>query len=77
MREFIPVTISKGAFAFCRYTIAVMLWTALLFQIKSLVAVSFVILLLSYILKVQRAPLVFLYTISIDKIVPSYKELVD
>lgn len=77
MSEFKPVTISKGAFAFCRYTIAVTLWVALLFQIKLLVAVSFVILLFSYILKVQRAPLVVLYTLTIDKILPSSKELVD
>jgi hypothetical protein len=77
MSEFKPVTISKGAFAFCRYTIAVALWTSIICQIKWLVVASFLILVLSYILKVQRAPLVILYTITIDKILPSNKELVD
>lgn len=77
MSAYKPVTISKGAFAFCRYSIAIMIWIALLFQIKGLVVITFVILLFSYILKVERAPLVFLYTVTIDKLVPSDKELVD
>lgn len=77
MSEYKPVAISKGAFAFCRYSIAIMIWCALLFQAKGFVVGAFVILLFSYILKVQRAPLVFLYTVTIDKIIPSSKELVD
>lgn len=77
MSGFKPVAISKGAFAFCRYTIAIMLWVALLFQIKVLVVICFLILLLSFILKVQRAPLIVLYTYTIDKIISSSKELVD
>jgi hypothetical protein len=77
MSGFNPVTISKGAFAFCRYTIAVILWAALIFQIRELVVISFVILLLSYIFKVQKAPLVVLYTHTVDRITPSDKVLVD
>ena len=77
MSGFRPVTISKGAFAFCRYTIALALWGALILQIKCLVVLSFFILLLSYILKVKRAPLIVLYSFTIDKIVPVKKELVD
>jgi hypothetical protein len=77
MNEFKPATISKGAFAFCRYTIAVMVWAALLLQLKGLVFASFIILLLSYLLKVKRAPLIVLYTLTIDKIAPSNKVVVD
>jgi hypothetical protein len=77
MSEFKPVTISKGAFAFCRYTIAAMIWAALLFQIRELVFAGFIILLLSYLLKVKRAPLIVLYSLTIDKLVPSNKIVVD
>lgn len=77
MSEYKPVTISKGAFAFCRYTIAILVWAALIFQIKFLVGITCVILLFSYLLKVQRAPLIVLYSVTIEKIIPSDKELVD
>lgn len=77
MNEFNPVTISKGAFAFCRYSVAIMLWVALLFLIKELVLVCFMILLLSYLLKVQRAPLIMIYTLTIEKMAPTEKILVD
>lgn len=77
MIEFKPVTISKGAFVFCRYTIAIILWVALILQAKVLVVVCFLIFLLSYILKVKRAPLIVLYTYTIDMMFPSSKELLD
>ena len=77
MSEFKPVTISKGAFAFCRSTIAVMFWAALLLQLKGLVFAGFVILILSYLLKVKKAPLIVLYSLTIDKIAPSTKIVVD
>jgi hypothetical protein len=77
MKEFKPVTISKGAFAFCRYTIAAMIWVALLLQLKWLVFASFIILLFSYVLKVKRAPLIVLYTLTIDQLFPSNKIVVD
>lgn len=77
MAEFKAVTISKGSFAFCRYTIAILLWSSILFQMKELVIACFLLLTLSYILKVQKAPLVVLYDVTIEKIMPSDKELVD
>lgn len=65
------VGISKAAFAFCRYTMAVLLWTAFILKIKVLIAVVFVILVMSALLSIQRAPLVWLYTMTIQRIVPS------
>jgi len=72
-----PVSISRGAFAFCRYTIAVMLWCSVFLRIKELVLAAFIILLISAILKVRRAPLIVFYTNTFDKIFPSGKEIVD
>lgn len=77
MKECRPVTIPHGAFNFCKYTMAIIFWAALLLQSKLLVLLGFIILLLSAILKVKNAPLVFLYTYTIDKLFPSKKEIVD
>lgn len=55
------VAIPKGAFIFCRYTMALLIWLAFLLRIKVLVAVLFVLLALSALLTVRRAPLVWLY----------------
>lgn len=72
-----PVSISSGAFAFCRYTIAFIFWMSILLQSKELVLTGFIILLISVILKVRRAPLIFIYTISINKLFPSKEVIVD
>lgn len=77
MAKFKPATISKGSFAFCRTTIAILLWVSIIFQIKWLVAVVFVIMLLSAILKVGKAPLILLYKYTVDKIQPSDNIIVD
>ena len=65
------VGIPKAAFAFCRYTMAILLWTAFILKIKILVAVVFVVLALSAILSIQRAPLVWLYTVTFHRLFPS------
>lgn len=77
MKECRPVTIPHAAFNFCKYTVASIFWLSLIFQSKILVVVGFSILLLSVLLKIKNAPLVFLYTYTIDKIFPSKKEIVD
>lgn len=77
MAEFKPVTITKGSFAFCRYTVAVLLWLSLILQRKELVVAVFVIMVLSVLLKVRRAPLIVLYHQTIDRIFPSKPVTVD
>ena len=71
------VSISKGAFAFCRWSIAILVLVALFFKIKWLVIVIFFIFLLSAIFKIQRAPLILIYSYTIDKIFPSKKEVLN
>jgi hypothetical protein len=77
MKECRPVDISNGAFNFCKYTIALSLWVSILFQSKILVVMCFVILLISAIVKVKNAPLVFLYTYTLDKLRPSKRIILD
>lgn len=72
-----PVSVSRGAFAFCRYTIAVLLWCSVVFRVKELVLAAFIILTLSVILKVKRAPLILLYTYTVDKLFPTGQVILD
>lgn len=77
MKPIKPVSVSKGGFAFCRYSLAVVLWVAFFFKIKHLITFSFIVLFLSYLLKVGRAPMILLYTYTVDKIFKSKKEFLD
>ena len=78
-----PVPVSKGAFAFCRYSLAALLWIAFFIRhahpaiALDLLVLSAAILALSAVLTVQYAPLVALYTHTLDRIAPSPKEMLD
>jgi len=61
-----PISISKNAFAFCRYFTVILLMLALVLRIESLVFLVFFILLLSAILGIMKAPLIFVYS-SLEK----------
>jgi len=65
------VAVPKGAFAFCRYTMAVLIWTAFFLKIKALVAVVGGVLALSALLSIRRAPLVWLYSMTVERLMPS------
>jgi hypothetical protein len=77
MAQFKPATISKGGFAFCRTVVATLLWAAIILQQKWLVALVGLIMLLSAIFKVERAPLIVLYKHTGDKIRPGENVIVD
>jgi hypothetical protein len=72
-----PVSIPNGAFIFCRYTIAVLLWVALIFHLKWLVIVIFLILAFSALLKIQRAPLIVLYSYTANLLIKSKDVMLD
>ncbi len=65
--------ISKNALIFCRSTITLLVWTAYLFRSKELFMAVFLLLLFSAILKIRRAPLIYLYSNTIDKLLASKK----
>jgi hypothetical protein len=69
--------VSKNAFSFCKITITILVWLAYIFKIKELILLTFIILLFSAILKIKRAPMIFLYSNTIDKIFKSKKISLD
>lgn len=77
MWEYRPVVITEGSFAFCRYTIAILLWLGLVLQNIWFIVLVTIIMLLSAILRVRNAPLVWLYRKIVEPIKPSPEVVVD
>lgn len=71
------VQISNAAFIFCRYSVTLLIWLGFFLKMKELILLSFIILFLSFLLKIKKAPMIFFYTWSIDKIFPSKKILLN
>lgn len=78
------VTIQSKAFAFCRYSLAVLVWLSLGALVLDQRALSmwligsvFVIMALSAVFTVRYAPLVWLWTNTIGRVVPSTDAVVD
>jgi hypothetical protein len=70
MTKYQMANVSKKGFAFCRFTIAILLWItliALIFNVKWVIFIPFSIMVLSGILTVKRAPLIMLYVILFDR----------
>ncbi len=65
--------ISRNAFLFCKFTITLLVWTAYIFKIKELLLLAFLLLAASALLTIKRAPLILLYSKTIDRIFPSPK----
>ena len=77
MASFKPVAISNAGFAFCRFTIASLLWLAVIFQNTMPIWAVLVLMLLSAILRVGRAPLILLWQYTVERFAPSRKVIVD
>ena len=63
--------VQRNAFVFCRYSVAAMVWAALLLHSAWVLGAVFVILALSAALKVQNSPMVWLYTGTLGRRIPS------
>lgn len=77
MKKFKPVSIPVGAFAFCRYSVAVLVWASLIFQIRWGIVLVFLILLFSAILKIKRAPMIAFYSYTVNKMAKSRDVIVN
>jgi hypothetical protein len=77
MVECRPVSIPSAAFIFCRYTLTIMVWAALIFQWKWMVVLVFIVLAWSAIFKIGNAPLILLYSYTINRLFPSANEILD
>ena len=72
-----PVTIPTHAFIFCRYSISVFVWLAWILQSPWILALAAVVLGFSALLKVQRAPMILLYSKTILPFIKSPEEILD
>lgn len=72
-----PVVVQKRAFQFCKTSLAVALWTALVLRLPWLVAAAAVVLALSALLTVRRAPLVVVYRETLGRAWPGGAEVLD
>lgn len=77
MAAFKPASISKGSFAFCRATVAILLWASIILRMNALVVLVFFIMLLSAVFKVSKAPLILLYRYTVERIKTSETIIVD
>lgn len=71
------VIVQKNAFAFCRYSLAVLVWLALILRSLWPLVVVFVILVLSALLTVRYSPLLWLYTHTFGRFLPSADTVLD
>jgi len=77
MTKYKPVSVSKAGFAFCRYTIAILVWVSFLFHIKWLLVLVFLLLAASALLKIQKAPMILLYKYTVGKVIKSQDEILN
>jgi hypothetical protein len=63
--------VPKAAFFFCRYAMAALAWLAFLLKLKLLMVLVFLLLGLSALLTIRRAPLIVLYTATLHRLFPS------
>lgn len=70
MKNIKMATVPKKAFAFCRWMICILFWiTSILcfFNIKWFIFIPFIIMFLSGVLTVKRAPLIVLYNVLFNR----------
>ena len=59
--------VPKNAFVFCRISLTILAWLGFILKSKELILLAFLILLASAILKIQRAPLIVLYSKTVHR----------
>ena len=77
MKKYKPVAVPKAAFTFCRISLALLIWLAFIFHSKAILFIAFLIFLLSAILKIKKAPMIYFYTVTINKIFKSKEEILN
>lgn len=69
--------VQRNAFIFCRYSVAALIWVALLLQNVWVLLAVFLILAASALLTVRRAPMIVLWTLTLARIFPSDEDVLD
>ncbi len=70
-------SVESGGFAFCRIGMMIIVWIAFLLKLKWLVAFSFVILLLSALLTVKKAPMIIFWKYTFGKLINGKIEILN
>jgi len=69
--------IESAGFLFCRIGLMILIWVAFLLKIKWLVALSFLILLLSAILTINYAPMILIWRYTFGLLFKGQKEILN
>ncbi|ALM09527.1 MAG TPA: hypothetical protein DEB30_05315 [Candidatus Peribacter riflensis] len=77
MKTHHPVSVQRAAFLFCRVSITVILWAAFFLHSIVVLWLAFILLGLSAVLGVDRAPMIVLYTQTVGRFLPSFTETLD
>ncbi|MCC6442228.1 MAG: DUF4395 family protein [Armatimonadetes bacterium] len=72
-----PVSVSRFGFAFCRYTVTLFLWLAFFTRTREPILAAAVVMALSAVLTVRRAPLIALWNISLQRFFPGQTVMLD
>ncbi len=72
-----PVEISAHGFAWCRWGVGAFVWLTLLLNNPLPLAIAAGILILSALLKVQNAPLIWFHRVTLGRLIPSGTVVVD
>lgn len=65
--------IPVNAFRFCKISITLLIWIAFVFQNHLLLYIAFGVLFLSALLGIKNAPMIVIYSLTIEKLFPSRK----
>lgn len=74
---FRPIEVPRAAFAFCRWSMAGVIWIGVMLHLQPLLGLCAVVMAVSAILTVRRAPMVMLYSAVVETFRPSEKIVVD
>lgn len=70
-------SVKSAEFAFCRYSVAVLVWLSIIFASKEMVLVVFIILFLSAIFTVKYAPMILLWRYTFGLVIKSKNEILN
>ncbi len=77
MVSYKPVTLNKASFAFCRISMAILIWVAFFLKSELLLILVSLNFLISAIVRVQHAPLIRLYDLTMNRIKKSPEIVID
>ncbi|HEY3414262.1 MAG TPA: DUF4395 family protein [Armatimonadota bacterium] len=72
-----PVSVSRNGFRFCRWSVTVMVWIGVIWRVEAFILAAALIMAASAILTIRNAPMIWLWTQTVDRAIPSPSEMLD